>query len=130
MVARGWTCPQGKPTLVEWWGGVRPTRPRIEGSREPTLTTMANQPRHTHDVYAELCAAREDIHGVVRSEGNTRLRRVRPAEAPMRRTTHQAAWWRQQWSRTRHEAGEAGGTVCRSDGLRYTRHDVGDTGGA
>ena len=86
MVARGWTCPQGQPTLVEWWEGVRPTRPRIEGSREPTLTKMANQPRHTHGVYAELsstvpvqhartstewCGA-EEAHG---GEGHGQLRR-------------------------------------------------------
>ena len=86
MVARGWTCPQGQPTLVEWWEGVRPTRPRIEGSREPTLTKMANQPRHTHGVYAELsstvpvqhartstewCGA-EEAHG---GEGYGQLRR-------------------------------------------------------
>ena len=68
MVARGWTCPQGQPTLVEWWEGVRPTRPRIEGSREPTLTKMANQPRHTHGVYAELSSTVPVQHARIPTE--------------------------------------------------------------
>ena len=67
-VARGWICPQGQPTLVEWWEGVRPTRPRIEGSHEPTLTIMANQPRHTHNVYAELSSTVPVQHARIPTE--------------------------------------------------------------
>eukprot|EP00966_Prymnesium_polylepis_P150695 3480899-Prymnesium_polylepis.1 len=48
----------------------------------------------------------------------------------MWRATHQATRWRQQWSRTQHEAGKAGSTADGSDGLHHTRHVVGDTGGA